>query len=641
MINLTGADLNQILTTYATMVGRSVLRSPTVAAVQPIFFKNETALTKTEAKQAYDALLAMNNIAMIPVGEKFIKAVSLTEAGQAGQRIGTNAAIEYPELGQYVSHVVQLKYVKPTEIMPAITPFARNAAGILPLDSSGIIVLRDYTENVKRMLEMIERMDVTYQSEFDSEVIPIKFAKAEDIASALNSLSSGGGSTTVGTRATTPGTGLNTGAGRSGLGQYGPGGTTTTPGGMTQPGAGAPSSTSSFSTRLDQIIRRAATTGGSGDFQIIGPNKIVADVRSNSLMIFASKQDMVTIKKIISELDVVLAQVLIETIILDVSLENAFNFGVTAGQRPYAINGNTNNVFGGVINNGNGPLAGVINFLNQVSGSNGQATANSAFTYPPGGGVNYFGKFGESMRWDVFVQAAASDGRINVIQTPQVQTSHATPASIFVGRTVPYVQSTYYGGGYAGGPSSSYQQLRVGIGLNVTPFINQDGLVVMKIDEQIDEISGSTDIQGVGAVPNTTSRTLSAEVAVRDRETIILGGFIRNSDQKTVSGVPILKDIPILGYLFTSRISQKERSELLVLMRPTVLRTPELAAAQVGEEKKRMTGVMQAEIDHEKAQKKAYKAFQEKNKDFDTVQPFTEEEKELYNRPSTEVPPQE
>ena len=235
----------------------------------------------------------------------------------------------------------------------------------------------------------------------------------------------------------------------------------------------------------------------------------------------------------------------------------------------------------------------------------------------------------------------ASDNRVNVIQKPRIQTSHATDGHIFIVNTVPYVSGSYYGGGYGGGPGSTYQQLRVGIDLTVTPFINQDGLVVMKIEEAIDEISGSTSITGVGDVPNTTSRTLTAEVAVRDRETIILGGFIRNSDTKGKSGVPLLKDIPLLGALFSSRTSAKERKELIVLMRPTVLRTPEIAAAQVTEEKKRLPGVRAAEADNDRLEQSYWD--RDKKKAFKEKRPFTPEEVDRYSKPppSTSPPPEE
>jgi general secretion pathway protein D len=591
LIDFASADIGQVLTIYAKLVNRTILRPATLPQAS-IVLKTQTELTRLEAIQALDAVLALNGISMINVSDKFVKALPLAQANAAGAPISTNAADNLPELGSYVTHIVQTKYIKPTELAPSLSPFQSMATAVMPIDTSGILVLRDNAENVKRMLEMVERLDVTVESEFISEVIPIKFAKAEDIASALNSLSSGGGGTTVGTRATgtTTGTGMGMGMGsRPGQPGY-PG----QPQAMTTPGAagaGTPSSSASFSDRLRNIIQRASA---SGDLTIIGNTKIIADIRSNSLLVFASRADMKMIKEVVDKLDVVLAQVLIETIIMDVSLDDSWALGISAAQTPRDFSGD----FSG---------AGGMNMkrFTDIAAGGGSTSGGqtNAFTDLIGTGLRYFGKVDDN----IFIQleAAASESRVNVIQKPRIQTSHATPASIFIGSTVPYVSSTYYGGGYAGGPSSSFQQLRVGIGLNVTPFINADGLVVMKIDETIDEISGSTAITGVGDVPNTTSRTLSAEVAVHDGETIILGGFIRNSETKSKAGVPILKDIPVLGYLFRSTGDAKERKELIVLMRPTVLRTPELASAHVEVEKARLPGVRAAEQDFNRLEQRA------------------------------------
>ena len=345
--------------------------------------------------------------------------------------------------------------------------------------------------------------------------------------------------------------------------------------------SGTPSSTSSFSDRINQIISRAAKTSGSGEFQIIGPNKIVADVRSNSLMVFASRPDMITIKKIINQLDVVLAQVLIETIILDVTLTDGQSLGLSYLQKTPTTAGKFTGI--GAINNTGFLTDGAFSALTNGSGG-----------LP--GGFSYLSHFGNDL--DVTLSAVASDSNVKVVQKPRIMTSHATAASVFIGSTVPYVSGTYYGGGYGGG-GNSYQQLRVGINLTVTPYINQDGLVVMKIEEAIDEISGSVAITGVGDVPTTTSRTLSAEVAVGDRETIVLGGFIRSSGTENKSGVPFLKDVPLLGPLFSSNSKNKTRNELLVLMRPTVLRTPAVAAAHTDVEKSRLPGIRQAEAESE------------------------------------------
>ena len=218
--------------------------------------------------------------------------------------------------------------------------------------------------------------------------------------------------------------------------------------------------------------------------------------------------------------------------------------------------------------------------------------------------MSYFGQIGNS-DYDVAIQAAASDDSIKIIQKPRIQTFQAQPASFFVGSTVPYVTSTYNGG--TTGIGSSYSQLSVGVSLNVTPFINPDGLVVMQIQEEIDNISGYTTIDG-NPVPNTSSKTLSSNVAVKDRDSIILGGAIDSEKDFNKSGVPLLQDIPLLGALFSSRSSTKSRDELLVLVRPTVLKTPELAAAQAKKEEARLPGIANLEAEDNKEELKQVQA---------------------------------
>jgi general secretion pathway protein D len=589
-IRFPATDLNQVLQIYAELVGRTVLRPANLGAPL-ITLTTQTPLTKKEAIEALDTVLGMNGITMINVGDKFVKAVPTATANTEGAPFSKLDAAQLGELGPYVTHVIQLKYTKPSELVPVLQPFAKIPNSILPIDSSQILVLRDYTENVKRMLEMIKKIDVAIPSEFVSEVIPIKYAKAEDIQQVLESLTSGGGGAVVGR--STAGTGRAPaamgGINRPGAGGY-PGTTPfgaqgNVPGMPGQPGAmGAPGG--SFTERLRNIIQKASATG---ELQILGQTKIIADERSNSLLVFATRQDMDMIKSVVAKLDVVLAQVIIDSIIMDVQLSRGWQVGVSGLQTQKQYNQNVTGAGG--YNNGQ-PVFDLVNFLSQMN--NGSAT-NTFFPGSLGGGLTYWAQLGKN--FDLVLRAADSDERINVIQKPRILTTHATPGSIFVGSTVPYITSTYYGGGYGGGPSSSYQQLQVGIGLTVTPYINQDGLVVMQIDETISEISGSTSITGVGDVPNTTSRQLSAEVAVRDGDAVMLGGFVRNSTDKTSSGIPILKDIPLLGPLFGSKGNSKARSELLVLMRPTVLKTPDIAAEVTAREKKGMPGVSSAEAE--------------------------------------------
>ena len=215
MIDFRGVPLDDVLKVYADLVGRTILRPATLAAQQQIVLRTQTDLTKAEAVQALDAVLQMNGVAMINVGEKFVKAVLLQTAPQEGQSFSKLDPSQLPDMGQYTTHVVQLKYTKPSELVQALQPFAKAPNPILPIDSSQILVLRDFAENVKRMLELIKEIDVSVPSDFISEVIPIKYALASEIASALNALGSGGGSTTVGSSST---------AGRTGTSSFNRGG---------------------------------------------------------------------------------------------------------------------------------------------------------------------------------------------------------------------------------------------------------------------------------------------------------------------------------------------------------------------------------------------------------------------------------
>jgi len=591
-INFEGVDVNQVLDVYAQLVNRTLLRATLPQA--SITLKTQTPLTRTEAIEALKSVLGMNNITLIDVGDKFVKVSSTQDANGQGGPIDTSSTTNLPELGSYVTHVVQLRYVKPSEMLPIIQPFAKLQNSILPIDSNGILVLRDFAENVKRMLEMIDRIDVSIPAEYISEVIPIRYAQAEDIANALNSLGGSGGSTVSFGSSTGASTvsGLH-GASSGGFGGVGggAGGAYGSQGaygssssfGMGRPTAnGTPATGSSFQSRLNSIIGKAGGAGGDKDnIQVFGQAKIIADSRSNSLLIFATKGDLVRIKHVIDQLDVLLAQVLIEAVIMDVSLNKSLNYGVSAAQNPKSYSPGSQIIGGGGYNNGQ-PFA---NFLNS-SNANYFAQGTNA-TSSLASGFSYFGNIGPN--WDVALQASASDNSVSVIQRPRIQTSQAKQATFFVGETVPYITSSYSGGGVYGN-NASYSQLSVGVELDVTPFINPDGLVVMDINQEIDDIVSSTASNG-DLAPTTSKRTLNSEIAVKDKDTIILGGFIRSDHTKGRTGVPILEDIPLLGTLFSNHTSSKDRQELLVLMRPTVLKTPDLAEVQTLQEEKRLPGI--------------------------------------------------
>jgi len=256
---------------------------------------------------------------------------------------------------------------------------------------------------------------------------------------------------------------------------------------------------------------------------------------------------------------------------------------VSASQQPESLFGNKNVAGGGGWNNGQ-PFYSFLGAGSNAFPGNFASTLPSAFTY--------WGQIGPD--FNVAVQAAEQDSRVTVLSRPRIQTSHAVEARIFVGETVPFINGTVFGAYGGTGSQSSYNMENVGINLDVTPYINPDGLVVMDIAQTVSQLGTPVQIDG-NPVPTTTERDANATVAVKDGQTIMLGGFISTTKTKSKSGVPFLSDIPLLGKLFTSNSDQNQRVELIVLIRPTVLPTPEAAAETAEAERKALPNVRRAE----------------------------------------------
>jgi general secretion pathway protein D len=602
-INFQGVPVDKVLQVYAEYVGKTLLRSPAVNAQTMVTLVQQTPLTRTEILHALDAVLALNNIAMIPIGEKFIKVVPLPEVSGSGQPIDQQSGSMLPLFGPFDTRVVQLHYVKPSDMVAVLQQFTKTPSAITPVESSGMLVLRDTAENMKLMLQMIETLDQSVPTTIETAVIPIKYALASDIANALNSLSGGGGGGSFGgsggargslgtSRTTGPGNarGFGTSYGGGGIGgQQGTTGLLGGVGGTTAPGAVGGSANQSFSDRVRGLVQQATTGAGGkqGEFQILGQTKIIADERMNALLVFATHEDMERIKDLVSKLDVVLPQVLIEAIIMEVTLDKSKNIGVSVAQQPKG----TDIAHAGGYNNGQ-------QFFNFLGGTSGSNTFPGNFTSVlPANMFSYWANFNGN--YDVAVQAAQNDSRVNVLSRPRIQTSHGVEADLFVGETIPYVDSTTAGAFGGTGVYNSYQQQQIGITLKVKPLINPDGLVVMDIYQEASEpgpSSTAVDINGT-SVPTINQRQASATVAVKDRDTIILGGMIGTTVTKTISGVPYIMNVPLLGKLFQSSADTTSRTELIVLLRPTVLPTPEAAATVAAAERKAMAGVRRGEAE--------------------------------------------
>jgi general secretion pathway protein D len=334
----------------------------------------------------------------------------------------------------------------------------------------------------------------------------------------------------------------------------------------------------------------------------LGDARIVPDERSNSLLIFANKQDMKMITNIVAKVDQLLAQVIIEAIILEINLGDSRTIGVSAAQRPKQQGADF--FGGGGYNNTAGLLQGITNFPAALPD-----------------GFSYFGRIGNDLAFAV--AAIAKDSDAKVISRPRIQTSHAMPGYFFIGQTVPYITGTYdygYGGVGSGYTRSMYQEKQIGIQLQVTPFITPEGLVVMEIQQNYDSRAEDVIIDG-NPVPTINRREASAMLTVRDSDVIMLGGFISQTKTRSKSGVPFLKDIPGLGFLFRTRSDSTDRTELIVLLRARILHDPEAAAEAVADEKNQLPGVLETEKEFNELNAKRLKKLGVKDYKYQSLTP--------------------
>ena len=545
-----GIPLPTLLEEYGALVGKTLIPAQNLPSVT-FEFKTNNDLTFEEAKAFYETLLMQRQIAVVPQGEKFIQVIPAAEIAKTPPQyypVLSLAALpdsELPVMGPF-----PLKHIPTAAAMDLLATLAKTPNAVTTVEGSNVLILRDSANNVKRMLTVLTELDVEAGIKEEYELIKIRYALSADIAAVLSTLTNTPISGTAGSTSSRINT--TTGANR------------TTTGATTTGNAG--SNRGQLAQRLSQIQGGAGVTGTG--LPILGDTKAVAYERGNEVLLIGTRRHLDKAKELIDKLDTIQPQVLIEAIIIDVALGDDKTFGVSLREKRTAANA------------GAGGLRGAL------ASALGPAAFTDTSISGATSGFNYWGFLGSN--WEVAVNAIENDSRVTMHPRPRIQTSHAELAELFIGDTRPVVTGTITD--ISGGTSSQYQMQKFGITLEVRPFINEEGLVVMDLVQQIQDIVGSQTING-NSVPITTDRSANAKVAVRDGEMIVLGGFIKTKTTTYEDGVPVLRDVPLLGKLFESTRDVDERNELIVLMRPTVLKTPEAAAVKAMSEQSNLPGI--------------------------------------------------
>lgn len=329
--------------------------------------------------------------------------------------------------------------------------------------------------------------------------------------------------------------------------------------------------------------RRAVRT--AGEFE--GPVRLFADKATNALVVMASPSDYMALKEIIQKLDVKRRQVYVEAVIMEIGMDKLREIGVEIqGPIQTDSDGNLKDVFQSV---GGTNFGGIQTFATQgPTGLTGLAigVVKGTFTF----------RGQEFLNVGALLRALQSDAEIDILSTPQILTSDNQKAEIVVGENRPFVtgQSQTVGGNVL----TTIERRDVGITLRLTPQIMESNRIRMDLFQEISTISESVS-QTVGDTvvgPTTNKRSASTTIVVNDKQTVVVGGLMRDNITRSVRKIPLLGDIPILGWLFKFKSTRTEKTNLLIFLTPYVVQgTAEVA--QIGEDKARQ---MRAVLEREK-----------------------------------------
>lgn len=669
--------VSDVLKLYSDLTGRTVIQNAGLGGMVTISV--QTPLTRTEAILALESVLFANGVALTPMGDKFVKAAASGAVAREGVPLaGEDEALL--EADRITSQIISLRYLDAADpsLLQSLSQFIHQPGGtLMPLTRSNSLLVIDTTLIVKRLQEILAKLDQPVENRVQTRYYRLENAEASAVASTLQALISGiePQPATPSARAraavrparptaATPATPEDSVVvGKVTIhsddrtntlivmsrpsnfefldeiihaldrpmeppiqfkafklqhskaedvaeiilvltgGEYTPTiqreGSTRTPatrrlGGTSYGGRrlGEPTQLRPPQITLAPTTPRAptapATPGQDGggqeeiSFVLSDRARIIPDSRQGSILALGTAHDLELVERIVPEIDLALAQVLIESVVVEVSLNNQTDFGINLIQRAFTE--------GGITGAGaSTPLGTATNLFADPK------TLTDPTKFGELGlsrGLTYFASFNK-IDLDAVVQALASAANFKVLQTPIIQSSQNEKAHIFVGETRPIVTATQTG--FTSGDStipvrSSIEQFDIGITLDIIPNITPGGLVELEVAQAVEDVTGSVTIDG-NEQPIVARRELDSTVSVRDQGVIVLGGLIRNNRVKVENKVPIVGDLPIFGHLFKQTSWRQQRTELVVLIRPTVLRNVDAAQEEAQKLRDRFKGL--------------------------------------------------
>ncbi len=563
-LNLKEADIRALISTVSKFTGKNFVVDPRVKAKVTVV--SAKTMSEDEVYEVFLSILQVHGYAAVPVGN-IIKIVPEVNAKQGPLPILRDNSADGDQL---ITRVITLNHVPAAQLVPILRPLVPQQGHLAAYNPTNTLIITDHAANIKRLNRIITSIDKPESDEL--EIIPLKHASASGLVRILNSLQATGGAKTSQSKKVTLAADERTNS-------------------ILMSGERA----TRLKIRATIAHLDTPLENDSGNTHVIylkyakaedmvkiltgvqkGQNKtrnktskklqsnnsdfdIQSDEATNAIIITAGPDVIRRLKSIIRQLDIRRAQVLVESIIAEISNNKTKERG-----SQFAIAGNKNNP-------GTAPI-GISNFGGSggIAGLLAAAAGNSSAAVSAiGDGITIGVGSDDGTRFAFLLKALNADAATNILSTPSIVTLDNQEAEIVVGQNVPFITGSSTT--TANGTSNPFQTIvrqDVGITLKVTPQINDGDTIKLDIDQEISNIAASSSASDI----ITNKRSLKTSVLVEDGEILVLGGLIDDTMRDTVQKVPILGDIPFLGWLFSSHGTTKDKQNLMIFMRPSIMR---------------------------------------------------------------------
>ena len=583
--NFKGTDINEFINIVGKNLNKTIIIDPNVRG--KVNVRSYELMDEALYYQFFLNVLEVYGYSAVEMDNNIIKIEKSSDAKKSNVPLIT---ADSQALGDMmITRVVRVKNVSVQELGPLVRQFSDQKDGghVANFNAANVMMLTGHAASVNRLVEIIRSVDQAGDKRVD--IVKLKFATADDVVSVVENIykDSGKGSVPEFLIPKVVADGRTNSVIVSGEGQ-------------------ARTRAIELIKRLDGELESQGNTkvfylnyakaedlvkvlqgvskslaedtqGGATKSRSSNKNdtSIEAHPDSNSLVITAQPDTMRSLESVIERLDIRRAQVLVEAIIIEVMEGDGVNFGLQwiseEGGMLQFNNGTTVPV---------GSLAVAAeqardktvtkNIIGTESGTVTKYDETTEGDYGPLasllGGINGLAMGVIKNDWGAIVQAVSTDTNSNILATPSITTMDNEEASILVGQEVPIITGSQTGSNNEN-PFQTVERQEVGIKLKVTPQINDGSAVQLTIEQEVSSVSGATAVD-----ISVNKRAIKTTVMADDGGMVVLGGLIDEDVQESVSKVPLLGDIPILGHLFKSTNTTKRKRNLIVFIRPTIIR---------------------------------------------------------------------